>query len=30
MTQMNSTVAITGHGWHQFLIAQPGVEEVNF
>lgn len=27
---MNGTVAITDHGWYEFLIAQSGLEEVNF
>lgn len=27
---MNGTVAITDHGWYQYLIAQPGLDEVNF
>jgi putative restriction endonuclease len=27
---MNGTIAITDHGWYQYLIAQPGLDEVNF
>lgn len=27
---MNGTVAITDHGWYEFLLAQSGLEEVNF
>src|SRR5687768_5950601 len=27
---MNGTVAITDHGWYQFLISQHGLDEVNF
>jgi putative restriction endonuclease len=27
---MDGTVAITDHGWYEFLIAQPGLDEVNF
>ena len=27
---MNGTVAITDHGWYEFLLAQRGLDEVNF
>lgn len=27
---MNGTVAITDHGWYEFLLAQSGLDEVNF
>jgi len=27
---MNGTVAITDHGWYRFLLAQDGLDEVNF
>jgi len=27
---MNGTVAITDHGWYEFLAAQQGLDEVNF
>ncbi len=27
---MNGTVAITDHGWYQFLLAQDDLDEVNF
>jgi hypothetical protein len=27
---MNGTVGITDHGWYEFLLAQSGLDEVNF
>jgi hypothetical protein len=27
---MNGTVAITDHRWYEFLLAQGGLDEVNF
>jgi len=27
---MNGTVAITDHGWYEFLLAQDALDEVNF
>jgi hypothetical protein len=27
---MNGTVAITDHGWYEFLPAQNGLDEMNF
>jgi hypothetical protein len=27
---MSGTVAITDHGWYEFLLAQSGLDEVNF
>ena len=27
---MDGTVAITDHGWYEFLLGQPNLDEVNF
>jgi putative restriction endonuclease len=27
---VDGTVAITDHGWYEFLSGQPGLDEVNF
>ena len=28
--QVDGTVAITDHGWYEYLLAQGGLDEVNF
>ena len=30
MVAVDGTVAITDHGWYEFLLAQDGLDEVNF
>jgi putative restriction endonuclease len=30
MPAVDGTVAITDHGWYEFLLAQEGLDEVNF